>query len=309
VSTSRLSDRCVAAWLILLFWHARHAPFVLRLLRPPILRGAWLLSPSMRRASLCNAARLLGPAGTASARRRVARAVVANCFDAVVEFGANRERSSEDIAAELVSVEGEEGYLTARRHGRGAILVTAHLGPFESAIAMLRRCEPRVHVVFRRDRMGLFERLRSAQHARLGVIEAPSDDGLNTWIALRDALCRDEVVLMQGDRVMPGQPGVRVPMLGGHMLVPTGPAKLARITGSPLIPVFAVRTPEGVRITMEEAIWPEHCSLSQADRSSPDPAILTLTKTIEHFVQRYPEQWLCLHPVVLEDVVSDGPLP
>ena len=53
----------------------------------------------------------------------------------------------------------------------------------------------------------------------VGFLEAPVDDGLSVWVGLRDALLRNEVVLMQGDRVMPGQRGMRLPFLSGHMVI------------------------------------------------------------------------------------------
>ena len=42
----------------------------------------------------------------------------------------------------------------------------------------------------------------------------------------------DEVVAIQGDRVMPGQKGERLAFFDGHMLFPTGPVRLAIASGS-----------------------------------------------------------------------------
>ncbi len=302
MTRGRIAAVCVDAWLTAFFGLARSAPSVLRLVRPLALRGAWALSPATRHATRANAARLLGPQSTDRERDRLARAVLGSCFDAVMEIGTNQSHSVADLAESLEATEGLEQYASARAKNLGAILVTAHMGPFETAMAILRTHEPNVHVVFRRDRLKVFERLRSAQHARLGVVEAPSDDGLKTWIQLRDALSRNEVVVMQGDRVMPGQPGAKVPFLGGHMLVPVGPVKLARITGSPIVPVFAARNARGrIVIHLERPIWPETLARPDSGSSETDPAILELARVIERYVRQYPEQWLCLHPVAIED--------
>jgi hypothetical protein len=46
-----------------------------------------------------------------------------------------------------------------------------------------------------------------------------------------------------------------VAFLHGHLLLPTGPIKLAIASGAPIIPVFAVRTPEHkIRIHVEPAV-------------------------------------------------------
>jgi KDO2-lipid IV(A) lauroyltransferase len=274
----------------------------MRLTKPIFIWGAWTFSPRLRRDTLNNARRLLGPESSPKARKCLALAVLRNCFDTVVEFGQNSSRSREEILSRLESVSGMERYEEIRRLRRGAILVTAHLGLFETAIITLLKREPRVHVVFQRDRFPAFEKLRAEQHARLGVIEAPVDDGIPMWMRLRDALLADDVVLMQGDRVMPGQSGVAAPFLGGHMRVPTGPVKLARITGAPVVPAFAIKTPDNrVRVYLDEPIIVENHPPLELPI---DPVVLHLTAVIERFVKEYPEQWLCLHPAWCEDEQS-----
>jgi KDO2-lipid IV(A) lauroyltransferase len=152
--------------------------------------------------------------------------------------------------------------------------------------------EKRIHVVFKRD-TGRFERIRQGLRQRLGVVEQAVDDGWGVWVKLRDALQADEVVAIQGDRVMPGQKGSRVPFLGGHMLLPTGPVKLALASGAPMAPVFSVRTPEGkIRLFIEEPIHVGH---------DVDEAMAKLADVIGRYVAQYPEQWLVLHPAFEED--------
>lgn len=253
-----------------------------------------------------NAARLLGPGSSRRERERVARAMVGHFLGAVIDMGAHRDRASADRLAGPGRVEGEDAYRAARASRRGAVLVTAHLGRFETAIAMLARVEPRIHVVFSRDESPVFERMRSRQHARMGVLEAPVNEGLGVWMRLRDALAADEVVLMQGDRVMPGQPGAAVPFLEGHLRVPVGPVKLARLTGSPLIPVFAVADPpDRIRILLESPIELG----GPPARGMPDPALERLAGVIERHIRQYPEQWMCLQPALCEDQLRRGDAP
>jgi KDO2-lipid IV(A) lauroyltransferase len=147
--------------------------------------------------------------------------------------------------------------------------------------------------------MSVFERLRSEQRARLGVIEAPVDDGLATWFKLRDALVANEVVLLQGDRTMPGQRGVVVPFLNGHVEVPEGPVKLALITGAPIIPTFAVLTDRAtVRIILGAPVL---VGGSDPGAVSPEVALSKLAAEIAEVVRRYPEQWLVLEKAWVED--------
>ena len=164
------------------------------------------------------------------------------------------------------------------------------MGSFEVAVAALLEHEKRIHVVFKRD-IGRFERIRQTLRQRLGVVEQPVDDGWGIWMRLRDALRDDDVVAIQGDRVMPGQKGRRMPFLGGHLLLPTGPVKLATASGAPIIPVFSVRTASGrVRLFIEDPI---------IVGDDTDYAMEQIAAVIARYVATYPEQWLVLHPRLL----------
>jgi KDO2-lipid IV(A) lauroyltransferase len=112
-------------------------------------------------------------------------------------------------------------------------------------MAALRAYEPHIHVVFKRDAMNRFETIRRTFRDTLGVHEAPVDAGWETWVGLKNALESNHVVVMQGDRAMPGQKAQSVPILYGHLSLPLGPIVLAQISGSPIVPVFVVKMPSG----------------------------------------------------------------
>ncbi len=296
---SWLRRRAAAGWLQLLFWFTARAPIVPRLLRPVVMFFTWTCAREVRDAVTTNARRILGPGSTPHAQRKLGRRVLASAFEAVLDFGRHRKLPVARLLTRIESVQGLEGYERARGLRRGAILVTAHLGPFEIALSSLMRRERRVHVVFRRDAMSEFERLRSEHRQRLGVLEAPIDDGLPTWFRLRDALLADEVVLLQGDRTMRGQRGVPVPFLHGHLRIPEGPVKLAQITGAPIIPTFAIWTASRrVRIELHE---PLIVGGSDPDALTPEAALDRLGAEIADVVARYPDQWLVLERAWIED--------
>jgi KDO2-lipid IV(A) lauroyltransferase len=130
------------------------------------------------------------------------------------------------------------------------------------------------------------------------VLECPVDDGLPAWMRLRDALRMGDVVLLQADRVVAGQKGVRAPFLGGTLMMPEGLVKLARLTGAAIVPVFAPRVPGGVRIVVDEPI---QVGPEPPPRGTIDPAQLRLAAAVERAVREYPDQWLCLQPALVED--------
>jgi KDO2-lipid IV(A) lauroyltransferase len=266
--------------------------------------------------------RALGPDTPPRELTARGRAVYRNFFDFIVETARPPTRP-EVLAARIERIDGLEHFAAARDLGRGVIIATAHLGAFEASVAGLRAIEDRLHIVFKRDELPVFDRCRAEQRRRLGVAEIPIDDGLASWIRLRDALAAGGAVLMQADRAMPGQRSATVPFLHGHMRLPLGILRLARLSGAPIVPAFAIRTSHDsrrLRIELHEPIHvadpdpdeepPGKAMVRGAEEESPGKAILRqaeeaalhkLAAVLASVIARHPEQWLVLQPAWIED--------
>lgn len=290
-------------WLRIFFWLASTVPIVLFLIRPFAVTMAVLCSSAVRSGTTANAARIFSRRLTRPAALRFSRRVVGSFYDFVVDLGRSRGSTAEDLMALVGRVDGREAYDNCRKLGRGCVLVTAHMGSFEVGLAGLTVPERSIHVVFKRDPSAAFESLRSRLRGRLGVHEVPIDDGWNAWLSLRDALLRDEVVVMQGDRAVPGQRSQVVPFLGGHLRIPTGPARLAQLTGSPIVPVSTVRvdpSSAGGRFQLRLGT-PIHVRTDIDAASAITEATNAVGRAIETMVAEHAEQWLVLEPAFEED--------
>jgi len=282
----RLPQLCAAFWLSVFFRLSAIAPGCVRALRPVFVRLAFTFSPKIRRNTALNAMRLqMDP----NRRRTFGLAVVGSFYDFVYDIGRSRGSTREQLLSRVAAIDGADTYLAIRAQHRGAVLLTAHMGSFEVGLAALPLQEKRVHVVFKRDRIAGFEKLRGSLREQLNIIEAPIDNGLAGWMRLRDALLNDEVVAVQGDRVMPGQKGIPIPILGGVILLPSGPFKLALSAGAPVIPIFSVRECDSrLRIHICEPIEVsmEHDGILNA--------MMSFAKTLTIQLSNHPEQWLML---------------
>lgn len=294
-----MSDFCLG----MLFRYAPRFPGLFRRAEIPFCAATFRVSRAVRNTTRVNARRILGAAATDAEVDRVAKDIVRNFYRFCIDVGEAANDMPDQLLARVESIEGRENFFAARASGTGVIVITAHMGSFEVGLAALKQIEPTIHVVFRRDVQGAFEQSRMALRQRLGVQEAPVDDGWTVWMRLRDALNRNEAVVLQGDRVMPGQKGKPIAFLGGHLMLPNGPMKLSKATGAPIVPIFSIRRPGGkLRVIIEPALRGESKTADAGD----DPILSEWAGLLERYVTQYSDQWLLLQPAVEEDKQTRG---
>lgn len=279
-------------FLGLLFWAAEYQPGVLRILNPLISLIVWAVAPGLRAAVRSNLKRVTGAEVN---HDKMVRRVVSNFVRFVADLGEAQHLSPEALVARATEIDGAEHYESALAMGRGLIVATAHLGSFEVGLAMTAAKSPATHVVFATDPFPRFDRLRRQLREKLGVQEARSEGGWLMWGELRDALERGEVVVLQADRVMPGQKGKPAVFCGEQAEMPTGPVRLAQLTGAPIVPVFAVRTRgKEIKLVIGEPILVGEDGDARAAQKK---ALQLLADAMSKQIHAYPEQWLMLHSV------------
>lgn len=293
-------------WREFLYWWATHCPVVVRVTRPFFLWFAMRFSKALCDGPAANARRILGPDARESDVKRLRNRIVRSAYTSIYELGRAVRSTPDQLRQWTEAVEGHDRFLAAREAHRGAILVTAHLGPFEVGAAALTDREPHIHVLFHHDARASFDRLRCKLRRKLGIHEAAVEHGWSVWAMLRDALAQDHVVLIQGDRVMPGHRGVPVPFFDGHILMPPGPVKLAMVTGSPIIPLYSVRTRVGrCCVVIDEPISVDRDS-GPVDANH--PAMRHIARSIERQVKAHPDQWAVYERAWCEDQIACAPL-
>jgi len=297
---SRIRRMAASFWMNYMFFSLNHFPWWVRASKYVYFWFAFRFSHQIRQSTLANAARILGPDSTPKQRLVLAKRTFSNFYDFIYDVGICARLDVKQLRQRVDAVEGRQHYLDARKAGKGAIVVSAHMGSFETAVSALLDIEKRIHLVYSRNaELSRFEQVRAILRKRLGVVEHALDNGWNMWVELRDALRADECVVLQADRVLPGQKGLKVPLLHGHILLPTGAVKLALASGAPILPTFCIRQPNGhVRLFTEPAIYP-----SEDDGGA--AAMNSIAASLAKFVKAYPEQWLLLRPAFCEDTRSD----
>jgi lauroyl/myristoyl acyltransferase len=185
-----------------------------------------------------------------------------------------------------LEIEGEEHFEAAAQHGRGVIFVSAHMGSAEVAAAVAVMRGYKITAVTEHLRPQFVMDWAIACRAAMGIRLLPVE---RAGISLLRALRRNEMVAFVIDAGVERGGGVPVTFFGRETVFPDGPARLARLSGAPIIFAVAARLPGGhFRAHVEPPLLSEH-SLSPDE----DARCLTrrLASCFERYARRYPGQW------------------
>jgi KDO2-lipid IV(A) lauroyltransferase len=251
--------------------------------------------PGLRRSLLDNAAPILGPGASLAERRALAVGVLASFSRFTIEVVMSHRRLP--VGADLFeTMRGREHYERARAAGRGIIGVTLHLGNYEVGPMLLARRVQPLAVVYTRDPVPLFERLRDRRRRAQGVSGIPIDGSPLFTLDVRSVLRRGGMVLVAADLGFdaPGAGDV-YEFLGAPAPFWSWPARLALASGAPLLPCFIVRDEAGsYRLDVAAPLFPVGAG-GDDEGEAVREMMRPLVALFEEYVRRYPEQWLIIH--------------
>jgi predicted LPLAT superfamily acyltransferase len=116
--------------------------------------------------------------------------------------------------------------------------------------------------------------------------------GARATIELLQALSRNEIVAIQGDRVYHARHGATVRFFAAPAEFPLGPFLLSQVSGAPVLPGFVVR--RGwlrYRVLLGQPILPSLDSANR-DRRPAEPACARRFRFLEAQLSNYYDQWV-----------------
>jgi phosphatidylinositol dimannoside acyltransferase len=243
----------------------------------------------IRGALAANLEPVLGPAGRLERLGRAYRTLWAFAWCLTERY--RRLANPELFRATL---EGAEHWREVTDGSGGLLLVTAHVGPWETAAHFGQSNSPRrIHIVREKEidpRAQQFIEQLLARSGNQFVTHFAGED-LTLAVELAHALREGDVVALQSDRPRAGSRTVTVDLFGRPMPLPSGPAALARATGVPILPVFNFRDGRfRVRTVVRPPIRVRHTSDRDADVAD---AMHQMAREIERAIRHRPHQWFC----------------
>ena len=187
-----------------------------------------------------------------------------------------------------VKLQGSEHMAEALKHGKGAILATAHSGNWELIGPTLAMHGFPI--------IGVAQKQTNADMDKF-INEYRSMSGMH--ITYKTGV--REMVKMLGEGRIIGliidqdahKDGVMVEFFGRLASTPQGAGALARMKDSPIVPAFITENKDGTHnLILHPPVW-----VQKTDSREDDVLKITqeLTKMIEDHVSQYPHEWFWLH--------------
>lgn len=224
----------------------------------------------------------------AAAADSLARNVYRSFFENALEMASLPFLTAEELQGKFVA-KGMEHLREAHAPGHGVIIVSGHYGLWEFIPPWLCLNGFRVTTVVRRQNNpevdAWFERMRR----RFGALTTDSGFGLRE--ILRTLRNGDILALMSDQNA--GDRGYFVDFLGEPASTVTGPAQIALKSRAPIVALAAHRQGAGPHlIEILPPIWPAEFTDDESGRMQ---LTQRLTRIIETWVRKRPDQWFWLH--------------
>lgn len=223
-------------------------------------------------------------------RDAMARAMFRSLGRNLFEFLRLEDASPELLAERVERVVGMDHYLAAHAHGRGEIVITGHIGCWEIMPAYFVSRGYPVSVIARRMKVErLNQRLVDIRRS-FGVTTLDRDASPRAMI---EVLRRGEILGVLIDQHT-NVAGVYVPFFNRPAYTPTAVAKLALMTGAPIVPMAVFLNERGRHdIHVLPAIDPGGFT---GDRERAVNELTAACSTaVENLIRIDPKQWVWFH--------------
>ncbi|MHC4605857.1 MAG: lysophospholipid acyltransferase family protein [Planctomycetota bacterium] len=275
---------------------------LLRLARPRCFRvlfcrlcGAvgFRILPGVRRAVVANLEVVTGSRTRAVA---LGRRVFANYCLYLADYLDFPSFTLEKLRRRLTRIEGETLLRGALDGGRGVILVTPHLGNWETGGIFLSRSDFPMNVVSlpeEDERTGAYRDRMREKHGIKSLLFDPTSASMSSMVEMLNVLKRNEIVAMLTDRPTAGRLET-VPFFGRPTPFPAGAFILSWVSGAPILTTCCVlRGDSTYEVITEGPILP--------DRSLPRDesirrGVLEMVRSYESFIRNHPDQWYNFYP-------------
>ena len=192
-----------------------------------------------------------------------------------------------DIQGQLL---GSEQLLRLVKEGKGIILVTAHMGNWQSALSTLNFIPVKVHALMQYDREAAAKHYFDLGKRKKTFEIIDADGPFGGMIEATAALQRGEVVTIMADRYVKGTSSV-VDFLGSPARLPNAAYLLAAHVKAPVAVLLAAKTsPRQFHLKVWDIFYPRF-ETRENRQEILDDCCRKFGRCLEKYLTLYPYQW------------------
>lgn len=174
--------------------------------------------------------------------------------------------------------------------GKGLVLLTAHVGNWQTALAHICGFKTSVNSLMHYEQEAVAKHYFDLRNETVPFKIINSDGFMGGMIESTAALQRGEVVTIMADRYA-GGPHAEVTFLGDKVRLPVAPYSLAAATGAPVAILLAAKTGrQDYNMKLWDVFYPEAGERHNRQENSSKWA-RRFAKSMEGYVTEYPYQW------------------
>ncbi|MFZ0131121.1 MAG: lysophospholipid acyltransferase family protein [Desulfobacterales bacterium] len=254
-----------------------------------ILGDLWFaVDTHHRQVALDNLNRAFSGSKTGREIRHIGRQVFRNIVLVAFEIGWSLHLRPQDLSR-FFTIKGLANIPAAIRDGRGALILTGHVGNWELMPLAAAMTGYSANILYRPLDFAPLERFFVETRTRFGLKLISKDASL---LRAFRALKRGETVAMLLDQNVGLHKGVMVDFFGRRASTSYGLAYIALKTGAPVLPFFVLRDAKGFTAEIGAEI---PLIKTGDDRKDIEENTRRYNEALEAVIRRHPDQWFWVH--------------
>ena len=221
---------------------------------------------------------------------KMVRNVFRNFGKYLVDFFTQTKYLNGDFISKHVHLNNAEYLNDVLTQKKGCIIVSAHLGNWELAGAVMAKLGYPLSIVALPHQDARVNAFFNKQREFFGTIVIPTNMAIRRCV---EHIRNNRILAILAERDFT-QHGIPVNFFGKPTLIPKGAALFSLKTGAPIVPAFFLRTEnDDFKIEILEPIYPKQCGVKAkiSDQDVKD-LISQYACIIENQIRKYPDQWL-----------------
>ena len=199
--------------------------------------------------------------------------------------------------------QGEEFLREMVAQKKGGLLVGAHIGNWEVAGQLLERLDVKVNIVMYEAEHEKIKELLKNNNVINNSNIIPIKNDFSHLFKIKEAFNKNELVVMHGDRFLPGTNTINMEFMGKTAAFPTGPLYLASKNNTPVSYVYALKeTSKHYHFYATKPKTYSYPAKIKTRKQELKKMLQDYINSLEIALKKYPLQWFNYYPFWEEEI-------